>query len=159
MNIAFCIFVNYNLDMTNDLKEYISIILVEKVKYLNELIDDLRKSNNDTKSSMGDKYETSREMMQQEITRIQNQLNEVLAQQEQFLKIAVKESQTIVNGTYIETSMGYFLIACSLGEIKYNDKKVFVMSNQTPLAQTLIGKRVGDTFEMNGKSFFITRVI
>lgn len=144
--------------MTKELSDTISTVLNEKISYLNSLIDDLRASNNDTKSSMGDKYETSREMMQQEITRIQNQLNEVLIQQEQFLKIGVKDSQTIINGSYIETSMGNFVIACSLGEIKFEEKKIFVLSNQTPLAQVLLGKCEGDKFEMNGKSFKINHV-
>lgn len=144
--------------MTKDLYDAIAIVLNEKINYLNGLIEDLRASNNDTKSSMGDKYETSREMMQQEITRIQNQLNEVLVQQEQFLKIGVKVSQTIINGSYIETSMGNFVIACSLGEIMFDSKKIFVLSNQTPLAQVLLGKCEGDKFEMNGKMFMINKV-
>ena len=73
--------------MKAELYQFIAQQIDDKITYLNGLIDDLRASNNDTKSSMGDKYETSREMMQQEITRIQNQLNEVLIQQEIFSKI------------------------------------------------------------------------
>ena len=144
--------------MTTNLHEYIANKIEEKIKYFNSLIEDLRASNNDTKSSMGDKYETSREMMQQEITRIQNQLNEVLVQQEQFLKLAVKEHDVVVNGSYVETTMGNFVIACSLGEINFQDKKIFVLSNQTPLSKVLSGKKVGDNFEMNGKNFKISLV-
>jgi len=144
--------------MTKELHEKIASVLHEKIEYLNGLIEDLRSSNNETKSSMGDKYETSREMMQQEITRIQNQMNEVLIQQEQFFKIGVNDSQVIMNGSSVETSMGNFVIACSLGEISLNNKKIFVLSNQTPLAKVLIGKSVGDSFEMNGKSFKINKI-
>ncbi|MBS7332347.1 MAG: hypothetical protein KIG88_01965 [Weeksellaceae bacterium] len=144
--------------MTNELYEKIVNVFDEKINYLNALIDDLRSQNNDTKSSMGDKYETSREMMQQEITRIQNQLNEVLIQQDQFLKLGVKESKIIINGSYVETSMGNFLIGCSLGEIKFDDKKIFVLSNQTALAKVILGKSVNDTFQMNGKTFQINKV-
>jgi transcription elongation GreA/GreB family factor len=130
----------------------------DKIKYLQSLIDDLRSSNNDTKSSMGDKYETSREMMQQEITRIQNQLNEVLVQQEIFSKIKIVENEVIGLGSYIETTMGNFCIACSFGEIKVEDKKIFVLSSQTPLSKIISGKMVNETFEMNGKSFTIKKV-
>ena len=39
----------------------------EKIRNLERLISETRESNNETKSSMGDKYETGREMLQQEI--------------------------------------------------------------------------------------------
>lgn len=140
------------------LYEFIAEQIDEKIKYLNALIDDLRASNNDTKSSMGDKYETSREMMQQEITRIQNQLNEVLVQQEIFSKIKIVENKTIGLGSYTVTSMGNFCIACSFGEIVFENKKIFVLSTQTPLAKILVGKSEKDVFEMNGKSFTVNKV-
>lgn len=144
--------------MKQELKNAIEQVIADKINYLEHLIDDLRASNTETKSSMGDKYETSREMLQQEITRIQNQLNEVLMQQESFLKIGVKESQIIVDGSYIETSLGNFVIACSLGEIKFENQKIFVLSKQTPLGQLLLGKKIGDVIEMNGKSIIINGV-
>jgi len=137
--------------MTSDLYQIITTTITEKINYLEGLINDLRSSNNETKSSMGDKYETSREMMQQEITRIQNQLNEVLLQQEQFKKIVIKKHDTIALGSYVETSMGNFCIAISLGEINYNSKKVFVLSPITPLAKLLIGRKIGDIYTLNSK--------
>ena len=142
--------------MTQELFNTIAQTLQEKVDYLQGLILDLRNSNSETKSSMGDKYETSREMMQQEITRIQNQLNEVLIQQEQFKKIVIKKHDTIALGSYVETSMGNFCIAISLGEIDYNSKKLFVLSPITPLAKLLIGKKLGDEVYLNGKMIKIT---
>ena len=142
--------------MTQELFNTIAQTLQEKVDYLQGLILDLRNSNSETKSSMGDKYETSREMMQQEITRIQNQLNEVLIQQEQFKKIVIKKHDTIALGSYVETSMGNFCIAISLGEIDYNSKNLFVLSPITPLAKLLIGKKVGDEVSLNGKMIKIT---
>lgn len=144
--------------MKAELYQFIAQQIEDKITYLNGLIDDLRASNNDTKSSMGDKYETSREMMQQEITRIQSQLNEVIIQQEIFSKIKVVENKIIGLGSYLETTMGNFCIACSLGEIVFDNKKIFVLSTQTPLAKILAGKCENDTFEMNGKLFRITKV-
>lgn len=144
--------------MKTELYAALEQTILNKIKYLQGLIDDLRQSNNETKSSMGDKYETSREMMQQEITRIQNQLNEVLVQQEQLNKINPQLQPNIVNGSYVETTMGNFCIACSLGEINFDQKKVFVLSNQTPLAKVLLGKTGGESFEMNGKQFKILRI-
>lgn len=145
--------------MKIELYQFIEKQIEEKINYMQHLIDDLRASNNDTKSSMGDEYETSREMMQQEITRIQTQLNEVLVQQEIFSKIKVIDNDIIGLGSYIETTMGNFCLACSFGEIIFEGKKIFVLSTQTPLAKILSGKTINDSFEMNGKSFKITNVM
>ncbi|WP_353163671.1 hypothetical protein [Empedobacter brevis] len=144
--------------MKTELYQFIENQIEDKINYLNHLIEDLRASNSDTKSSMGDKYETSREMMQQEITRIQNQLNEILVQQEFFSKIKILENKTIGLGSYIETSMGNFCIACSFGEIMFENKKIFILSSQTPLAKKIMGKTESDLFEMNKKTFQIFKV-
>lgn len=144
--------------MKTELYQFIENQIEDKINYLNHLIEDLRASNSDTKSSMGDKYETSREMIQQEITRIQNQLNEILVQQEFFLKIKILENKTIGLGSYIETSMGNFCIACSFGEIMFENKKIFILSSQTPLAKKIMGKTESDSFEMNKKTFQIFKV-
>ena len=144
--------------MKAELYELIKHKIEEKITYFNHLIEDLRASNNDTKSSMGDKYETSREMMQQEITRIQNQLNDVLIQQDIFSKIKVIDNPIIGLGSYTETTMGNFCIGCSFGEIEDNMKKIFVLSSQTPLAKILMGKGKNDSFEMNGKLFKVLKV-
>ena len=53
----------------------VRIKISEKIKTLEHLIAQTRESNNETKSSMGDKYETGREMLQQEINTLQIQLN------------------------------------------------------------------------------------
>ena len=45
--------------------------LSQKIETLEKMIAETRASNNETKSSMGDKYETSREMVQQEINNLQ----------------------------------------------------------------------------------------
>ena len=144
--------------MKAELYQFIAQQIEDKITYLNGLIDDLRASNNDTKSSMGDKYETSREMMQQEITRIQNQLNDVLIQQDIFSKIKIIDNPIIGLGSYTETTMGNFCNACSFGEIEDEMKKIFVLSSQTPLAKILMGKGKNDSFEMNGKLFKILKV-
>ena len=51
--------------MKSELLEIIHQKISEKIQKLEQLIAETRASNNDTKSSMGDKYETSHEMLQQ----------------------------------------------------------------------------------------------
>ena len=55
--------------------ELVKSKISEKIGNLERLIAETRASNNDTKRSMGDKYETGREMLQQEINNLQLQLS------------------------------------------------------------------------------------
>ena len=123
--------------------------LSEKIGTLERMIAETRASNNETKSSMGDKYETSREMVQQEINNIQLQLNENLRAKNSLKLITTNPHQTIGVGSLVETEKGLFYIAVSLGEIIFNEKKIFVISTESPLGKALFGKKKGDEISLN----------
>lgn len=133
-------------------REILKIIqfkLSEKINNLERLINETRASNNETKSSMGDKYETTREMVQQEINNLQVQLNENIRAKNSLMVINSNLHQTIGLGSLIETDKGLFYIAVSLGEIIFNEKKIFVISTESPLAKVLIGKKKSDLILLN----------
>ena len=135
--------------MKPELLEIINQKISEKIQKLEQLIAETRASNNDTKSSMGDKYETSREMLQQEINNLQIQLNEHLKSQKILKNINVNPHKVVSLGSWVETNKGKFFIAISLGEILFNQEKVFVISTESPLAKAMSGKKVGETFIVN----------
>ncbi|HTN21480.1 MAG TPA: hypothetical protein VL125_13445 [Pelobium sp.] len=107
---------------------------------------------NDSKSSMGDKYETSREMMQQEINRLEQQIA-LNAQQIFTLKSISKDKKysQIEKGSLVETAIGLFFISVSYGEIKANEHSCFMISEFAPLAKLLLKKKAGDIVELNKK--------
>ncbi len=121
----------------------------EKIQKLESLIAETRASNNDTKSSMGDKYETSREMLQQEINNLQVQLIEQLKSQQILKNIPANPHKKIGLGSLVETENGLFYISISLGEIRFEDKKIYIISNESPIAKAMQGKKSGDTFIVN----------
>lgn len=123
--------------------------LSEKTDYLEHLISETRAANNETKSSMGDKYETSREMVQQEINNLQVQLNENLKALNSLKLINTNQHSVIGLGSLVETEKGFFYIAVSLGEIRFHEKKIFVISTESPLAKAMHGKSKGDEFILN----------
>lgn len=123
--------------------------LSEKIGHLEHLIAETRAANNETKSSMGDKYETSREMVQQEINNLQIQLNENLKSLNSLKLINTTEHSIIGLGSLVETEKGFFYIAVSLGEISLKEKKIFVISTESPLAKAMYGKRKGEEFILN----------
>lgn len=132
-----------------ELLEIINQKISEKIQKLEQLIAETRASNNDTKSSMGDKYETSREMLQQEINNLQIQLNEHLKSQQILKNIQPNPHKTVTLGSLVETEKGMFFVAISLGEITFNQEKIFVISAESPLAKALSGKKTGESFVVN----------
>ncbi|KFF03782.1 hypothetical protein [Chryseobacterium luteum] len=133
-------------------QELLNIIktkLTEKIQSFENLIAETRASSNDTKSSMGDKYETGREMLQQEINNLQRQLNESLNQQSVIQKISTEPSDKVQNGSLVKTDKGLFYIAVSVGEIISENRKVMTVSAESPLVKAMSGKKEGDTFAVN----------
>lgn len=121
----------------------------EKILKLEQLIAETRASNNETKSSMGDKYETSREMLQQEINNLQIQLNEQQKALQILKNIHPVSHKAIGLGSLVETDKGQFFIAVSLGEITYGQEKIFIISADSPIAKAMWGKKQNDDFQIN----------
>lgn len=103
--------------------------LKDKIQSLNTIIKEVSESSNaESKSSAGDKHETSKAMMQLEIEKLGMQLKEVELQLAEFEKINFnKNFQSIEQGALVETNKGYFLIAGSIGKVAVDDKTVLVI--------------------------------
>ncbi|ASK30202.1 hypothetical protein CEY12_08795 [Chryseobacterium sp. T16E-39] len=133
-------------------EEILNIIkrkLSERIQKFENLIAETRAANNETKSSMGDKYETSREMVQQEINNLQRQLNETLNQQAFIQKISTEKSSKVQNGALVKTDRGWFYISVSVGEITFENQKITTVSAESPLVKAMFGKKMAETFEIN----------
>nr|WP_315029406.1 hypothetical protein [uncultured Chryseobacterium sp.] len=136
----------------------LTIKITDKIQYFQNLIAETRASNNDTKSSMGDKYETGREMLQQEINNLQRQLNEVLNQQAVLQKITADPSDKAQNGAVVKTDKGLFYISVSMGEITSENQKVMTVSAESPLVKAMFGKKMGETFTINNMNQMIEKI-
>ncbi|PUV24374.1 MULTISPECIES: hypothetical protein [Sphingobacterium] len=109
-------------------------------------------SNDDTKSSAGDKYETSREMIQQDINRYQGQLveaNKDLLQLTNITSAVGDKTDFVKLGSLVKTNVGLYFIATSIGAIKIGDNNVFVISAASPIGQLLLGRKIGESFLFN----------
>lgn len=147
-----------NLNKKDIYDKCLSIIL-DKENELKKLIAATRESNNDTKSSMGDKYETSREMLQQEINMLEKQLSEINEQHQILKKIKVLDSESVNLGALVEFELGTFFIAAGMGEIKVNNKSIMTISVNSPLAKAMLGKKDKDSFIINNKSYSIKNIL
>ncbi len=125
----------------------------ERITMIESALETARdSSNDDTKSSAGDKYETSREMIQQDINRYQKQLVEANKDLQQLISIESLSNDVIdvvILGTLVQTNVGLYLIATSIGAVKIGTNNIFVISPASPIGQLLIGKKIGDSFVFN----------
>ena len=115
-------------------------------------------SNNDTKSSMGDKYETTREMLQQDINRLEQQLAETNLQLFNLRNIKFKNAQTVEVGSLVHTSLGLFFISVSLGEMVFETQRLVLISLASPLGKQLNGKKKSEFFILNDRQVEVLAV-
>jgi hypothetical protein len=116
-------------------------------------------ANAEEKSSAGDKYETSRAMSHLEKDMHARQLaanrNELAA----LFKIdCTKISASIAEGTLVVCSGCNFFIVAGLGKINFDNKDVYLVSPNAPLAGLLFKKQAGDSFIFNKKELVIEAV-
>ena len=117
-------------------------------------------SNDDTKSSAGDKYETGRAMMQQEKDRNTIQLNEASKLMVALNLIGTKNTSPIVEtGSLVITDNGKFYLAISAGTLVVDGVSYFAVSPASPIGMKLKGLEAGDEFELNGKRYRINSII
>lgn len=127
-------------------------ILNQKQEQVNLAVQDANASlQDDTKSSAGDKYETSREMIQQDLNRYEQQLKVIHQDIELLDRIQLQKNETKIAGlgSLITTDKGVYFLAVSIGQVKVKDKIIFSVSTASPIGKVLLGKAVGDNFEFN----------
>ncbi|MEJ2879978.1 3-oxoacyl-ACP synthase [Pedobacter sp. GR22-6] len=114
-------------------------------------------SNDDTKSSAGDKYETSREMMQQDIDRNKRLLMDAQENMRilKAVEINTEKSDRVKHGSLVATDQGWFYISVSAGHLVAEGKDVFAISPASPIGKLLLDRKKGDAFSFNGKEYQI----
>lgn len=116
-------------------------------------------TRNETKSSMGDKYETTREMLQQDINMNMERLQKAKAEQLVLQQINRKQKETsIINGSLVQTNNGAFYIGISAGKLTINKETYYAISVSSPIGAQLKGKQSGDMFTLNGKQYKIENI-
>lgn len=107
----------------------------------------------DTKSSMGDKYETSREMINLEKGKIGEQLRNAQAMMLSLNSIdADSELMKVELGALVKTNIATYFLSAPLGQVKLDKEVIFCISLGSPIGQQMLGKSKGDTFQMAGRS-------
>ena len=134
--------------------------LEKKIASLERTIQDTQKAAQaDTKSSAGDKFETTREMMKQEMDKNGVQLSQAremlshLQQLDPYLK-----NDRISYGSLAHTNEGIYYFAVSFGKVVINDQFYFVLSMASPIGKALRNRKAGEEVAFMGRKIRVEKV-
>jgi transcription elongation GreA/GreB family factor len=135
-------------------------LIANKRQVLQEALDQATEAaNQDSKSSAGDKHETGKAMMQLEQEKLGQQILEIDAKIEQLQKInSTIAHETAKLGTLLTTNHGTFYLSIALGKIEIEGMTCFAISPQSPIGLQMMGKKVGEGFEVSGRVYSIEEV-
>lgn len=145
----------------SDLKQVIYDQCRERV---NQMIDTANQSlqsaedaaQNETKSSVGDKFETGRAMAHAEMHKAKRQVGEAKVLLAELNQINIKAKQDKIDrGSLIKTNKGIFFLSIGLGKIKIAEQTIFVLGVQSPIGRLLLHKKADDQFSFNGTEYVI----
>jgi transcription elongation GreA/GreB family factor len=146
------------------LKEKILDILKQKLQHqLNELTEAIAllkdSRDNDSKSSAGDKHETSRAMAQIELDNLEQQLmkNQQILQELEAISIH-RVSDVVESGSLVYTNYETYFISVGLGKIIVADQTFYAISLASPLGTLLYKKTKGDSIELQGRKIQIKKL-
>lgn len=132
----------------------------EKITMLKTLLEDNREGLvSDTKSTAGDKHETSRAMGHLE----QEKLNAQFLEAEKLLSLLCsidleRKIEKVQMGSIIETTMGSFYLSVGLGQIKVENETIYCISPQSPIGSILLSKEKGNNINWQNTTIQILNV-
>ena len=149
------------MSFKNEVYEQCKQAIAEKLSMHQQTLHELIESAADeTKSSAGDKYETSLAMLQIEQDNVRRQIAEVMTMKTMLDVIDPAIGSEVINtGSLIRSGNDYYFISTGLGKIMVNEKRVIAISPQSPLGGKLMGLAAGEAVEMNGKQIAVDEVM
>ena len=152
---------NYSVELKITLYKKVLSLISERRKSIQSEIDKLSISASaEVKSSMGDKYETSREMINLE----KGKLAEQLAFTEKMLATLKNiDPENIANvgelGALVITTSGNYFLAVALGKISLKGLEFYVVSPVSPIGQQLLNKKIGQELNFRATKAKITSIL
>lgn len=106
----------------------------------------------ESRSCMGDKYETSRAMLHLEFEKLSGQVEQFNGLRRTVSLIDPEGTNNLIGfASVIRTNIANYFIAIPAGEIAVQDEKFFAVGINSPVAISLLGKQAGYEFIVNGR--------
>lgn len=131
-----------------------------RIQDISQALKEVQQSaDEETKSSAGDKYETARAMAQNEMEKLNAQLQENRKLQQVLEQIdPLRGAPVIQLGSAVKTTQGNFYIAVSAGALGQGKEVCYAISPASPIGARLMGQKAGYEFQFNQKTYRIESV-
>ena len=149
-----------NIDFKYQVHEACIGVIDERIENMqNELFALMDDGNNESKSSAGDKHETSKAMNQLEQEKLAVQLDELEKQKMELERMDLSlDLGYIMKGSLVQTNQGYLFVSIGLGKVKVKDHLIFAVSSTSPLGKEIVGHKRGEQVTVNGIHYEIKKI-
>lgn len=132
----------------------------KRLQNIEETIQSHQKDlQSETKSSAGDKHETGRAMLQLEMEKAGQQLENVQHMKETLSKIDATKTTSIAHlGSVVSTQKARYFLSVSAGQLQVAGKTYFAISTHSPIGKLLLGKQANDSVLFNGEEIRILEI-
>ena len=145
-----------NTLVKSDVQNYVKEVIVQKIAKLQNFMEFTMEASREVKKTS--KYDSIREEMQEEIYQMQKQLASLRDLQRTLHQIQDKTSDKIQVGSIVFTNKARFYISVSLGEFFFEGDRFYAISEESPMAKIMFGKKVGDSLTLNNISQVIEQI-
>lgn len=146
---------NYKAKLISALSATIQIQIDELISEVDSVNEEIGK---ETKSSAGDKFETSREMMTQERNRIEERISLLNRNSNTLSNLPNKAILKITNGSLVVTSLETFFFGIPFGKFIFENEVIMVLSLNSPIGKAFFNKQEGNNILFLKKHYSINSV-
>lgn len=140
----------------SDIRIYVKEIIIRKIEKLEKFIEFTLEASREIKKAP--KYDSIRTEMQEEIYQMQKQLGFLNSLRRNLTKVLNTSTDRVQIGSMVFTNKARFYISVSLGEFFFEGNRFYAISEESPMAKIMFGKKPGDSFILNNISQTIEEV-
>ena len=141
----------------SEVRNYVKETILAKIEKLKHFLDFTLEASREIKKTP--KYDSMREEMQEEIYQMQKQLAALHDLKQKLNKVLNAPSERVNIGSLVFTNKARFYISVSLGEFFFEGDRFYAISEESPMAKILFGKKAGDSFVLNNIAQTIENVM
>lgn len=141
----------------SEIRDYVKETIAEKIVKLKKFLEFTVEASHEIKKTP--KYDSMREEMQEEIYQMQKQLASLNDLKHKLNKVLNAPSERVNIGSLVFTNKARFYISVSLGEFFFEGDRFYAISEESPMAKIMFGKKPGDSFVLNNISQEIMEIM
>ena len=143
--------------LKSDIRNFVKESIAAKIEKLKNFLEFTTDASREIKKTP--KYDSIREEMQEEIYQMQKQLAALRDLQRNMTRVLNKPTEIIQLGSMVFTNKARFYISVSLGEFFFEGDRFYAISEESPMAKIMFGKKPGDSFVLNNIAQTIENVM